>query len=154
MYLKITPWISSLKHCKMRFRWPLSRRRILALVQGISSLRQQKLWLTSLATVMWDLGRALACTLCSWVQFNAKVTEQVANPAGLGAVLLSHSCPPGQLLHKGRGVLYRNRLLLEGSVATGGKAQLSVVNGPGTGTLETKRLKRQQPFCACLCLKQ
>lgn len=30
---------------------------------------------------------------------------------------------------------------VEGSVGTGGKAQLSVVAEPGTGTLETKRLK-------------
>lgn len=81
-----------------------------------------------------------------------------ANPAGLGAVLLSHSHPPCQLLQAGGChrhsrewvVLYRNWLLLDGSVDTGGKAQLSVVDGPGTGTLETKRLKRQQSFCACL----
>lgn len=88
MYLKITPQIS----CKMRFKCPLSRRRILALVQGLSSLKQQKGWLASFpytGTKKWP----------QWCEIWEGPLP--ANPAGLGAVLLSHSHPPCQLLQAG-----------------------------------------------------
>lgn len=80
----------------------------LALVQGISGLIHQEVWLSSFPYTgtnkwlqwceIWEgtPSRPLASALCTWVQFSAKVTEQVANPAGLGsAPQLGSGVPTG-----------------------------------------------------------
>lgn len=82
-------------------KWDLSvlssEGEFLALVQGVSGLTDQEVWVSSFPYTrtkkwlqwceIWEgiPWRPLASTLCSWVQFNAKVTEQVGNPAGLGS---------------------------------------------------------------------
>lgn len=76
--------------------WHIAKWDFLALLQGVSGLIHQDAWLFSFpytGTKRWlqcceiwegTPWRPLGATLCSWVEFSAKVPEQVANPAGPG----------------------------------------------------------------------
>lgn len=101
------------------------------MVQGGCGLIDQEVWLSSfpytgtkkMAAVVRDLGRHSLEPPCLHIaagySLMLKVTEQGASPAGLG------SAPCTQPPELGQGVLQGTRLLLEGPVATGAKAQLS-----------------------------